>query len=112
MFNVLILKYGRSGTLWEGRFKSYLIQEEDYLLEVYRYIELNPVRAEMVNDPGEYRRPSYPINGFGKVSDLCTPHQEYLVWAKKPRNDWKHIVSLFLIKLMVNYWLPTKNLCK
>jgi len=47
-------EYRRSGTLCKGRFKSCLIQEERYLLEVYRYIELNPVRAEMVTDPGEY----------------------------------------------------------
>ncbi len=44
-------EYQRSRTLWEGRYKSCLIQEELYLLEVCRYIELNPVRAEMVADP-------------------------------------------------------------
>ena len=71
-------EYLRSGTLWEGRFKSCLIQEEQYLLEVYRYIELNPVRAEMVGDPGEYRWSSYRFNGLGTMSDLCTPHQLYL----------------------------------
>ena len=48
-------EYRRSGTLWEGRFKSCLVDSADYLLELYRYIELNPVRAQMVNDPGEYR---------------------------------------------------------
>ena len=71
-------EYQRSGTLWEGRYKSCLVQEERYLLEVYRYIELNPVRAEMVTDPGEYRWSSYQINALGKVSNLCTPHPEYL----------------------------------
>ena len=71
-------EYRRSGTLWEGRFKSCLVQYERYLLEVYRYIELNPVRAEMVKDPGEYRWSSYQINGQDNTSDLCTPHQEYL----------------------------------
>lgn len=71
-------EYRRSGTLWEGRFKSCLIQAERYLLEVYRYIELNPVRTEMVADPGDYRWSSYQINALGKVSELCTPHEEYL----------------------------------
>ena len=66
----------------EGRFKSCLVQEERYLLEVYRYIELNPVRAGMVTDPGEYRWSSYQINGLGKKSDLCTPHHEYLRLGK------------------------------
>ncbi len=46
--------YRRSGTLWEGRFKSCLVQNELYLLELYRYIELNPVRAGMVEEPSAY----------------------------------------------------------
>ena len=75
-------EYRRSGTLWEGRFKSCLIQGERYLLEVYRYIELNPVRAEMVADPGKYHWSSYQVNGLGKISDLCTPHEEYLRLGK------------------------------
>jgi len=71
-------QYRRSGTLWEGRFKSCLVQEIDYLLQLYRYIEFNPVRAGMVSDPGEYRWSSYQVNALGKRSDLCTAHQEYL----------------------------------
>jgi REP element-mobilizing transposase RayT len=49
-------------TLWEGRFKSCVIQSADYLLKCYRYIELNPVRASMVNYPDEYRWSSYHAN--------------------------------------------------
>jgi len=71
-------KYQRTGTLWEGRYKSCLVQAEQYLLEVYRYIELNPVRAGMVDDPGEYSWSSYQINALGRTSDLCAPHPEYL----------------------------------
>ena len=70
--------YKRSGTLWEGRFKSCLVQTEEYLLQLYRYIELNPVRANMVSDPAEYEWSSYQINALGKVSKLCTPHHIYL----------------------------------
>ncbi len=70
--------YQRSGTLWEGRYKSCLVQDERYLLEVYRYIELNPVRAEMVTDPEEYRWSSHVVNAKGEASSLCTPHPEYL----------------------------------
>ena len=40
--------YKRTGTLWEGRFESYLVEDKAYLLPLYRYIELNPVRAAMV----------------------------------------------------------------
>jgi putative transposase len=54
------------------------VEDETYLLELYRYIEMNPVRATMVDDPGDYRWSSYQVNGLGKVSDLCVPHREYL----------------------------------
>jgi putative transposase len=70
--------YKRSGTLWEGRFKSSLIQSEQYLLNVYRYIELNPVRANMVEQPNEYSWSSHNYNALGVENDLITPHQEYL----------------------------------
>lgn len=71
-------RYGRSGTLWEGRFRSCLVQDEVYLLQCYRYIELNPVRAGMVNDPTEYRWSSHRTNALGVESGLCTPHAAYL----------------------------------
>jgi REP element-mobilizing transposase RayT len=70
-FNVC---YGRSGTLWEGRYKSCLVQAEDYLLHLYRYIELNPVRANMIEDLADYHWSRYQINGLGKESELCTPN--------------------------------------
>ncbi len=70
--------YKRTGTLWEGRYKSCLVQEEGYLMEVYRYIELNPVRANMVDDPADYKWSSYQINALGKDTALCTPHELYL----------------------------------
>jgi len=89
-------EYQRSGTLWEGRYKSCLVQEERYLLEVYRYIELNPVRAEMVTDPGEYRWSSYKINALGKVSNLCTPHPEYLELGLEPLERRKNYHALFV----------------
>ncbi len=66
--------YQRTGTLWEGRFKSCLVQEDKYLLHLYRYIELNPVRAGMVEQPSDYSWSSYPINALGKKSELCTSH--------------------------------------
>lgn len=71
-------RWQRSGTLWEGRFKSCLVQNTEYLLHCYRYIELNPVRARMVTEPAEYRWSSYRSNGLGVGSSLLTPHPEYL----------------------------------
>ena len=88
-------QYQRSGTLWEGRYRSCLVQEERYLLEVYRYIELNPVRASMVDDPGEYVWSSYPINGLGKTSDLCHPHAEYLRLSKRKDHRMRRYKALF-----------------
>jgi putative transposase len=70
-------EYGRSGTLWEGRFRSCLTQEEAYVLACYRYIELNPVRAAMVKRPQDYRWSSYHANGLGKEDRLITPHEQY-----------------------------------
>ncbi|MFO7579948.1 transposase [Nitrosomonas halophila] len=71
-------RYQRTGTLWEGRYKSCLVQEEIYLLALYRYIELNPVRAGIVEQPSDYVWSSYASNAQGKVSELCTPHALYV----------------------------------
>ena len=68
----------RTGTLWEGRYRSCLVQPDSYLLEVYRYIELNPVRAALASNPVEFNWSSYQINASGKPSALCKPHAEYL----------------------------------
>lgn len=70
--------YQRSGTLWEGRFRSCLTQTEDYVLACYRYIELNPVRAGMVVRPQDYRWSSYHTNALGKASRFIVPHEQYL----------------------------------
>jgi putative transposase len=75
--------YRRSGTLWEGRFKSSIVQEQGYLLRCYRYIELNPVRAGMVRHPRDYRWSSYSANGEGNLSRLLNPHEEYLALGRE-----------------------------
>ena len=69
--------YWRSGTLWEGRFRSCLMQEETYLLACQRYIELNPIRAGMVEHPAEYRWSSYRSNAQGEYDELLNPHLIY-----------------------------------
>ena len=87
--------YKRSGTLWEGRFKSCLVQTEDYLIQLYRYIELNPVRANMVDEPCEYQWSSYQVNALGKASALCTPHPVYLAIHPQEKVRQKCYQSLF-----------------
>ena len=69
--------YQRSGTLWEGRYRSCIAQDERYVLACYRYIEMNPVRANMVEHPAEYPWSSYLVNAGGKLSDLVTLHKSY-----------------------------------
>jgi putative transposase len=70
--------YRRTGSLWEGRFRSSLVQTERYVLACYRYIELNPVRANIVRDPIDYSWSSYAINTGAKKSSWLAPHGEYL----------------------------------
>lgn len=70
--------YRRTGSLWEGRYKSSVVHAEDYLLSCQRYIELNPVRAGMVNDPGQYRWSSYRHNGLQMGDRRLTAHMLYL----------------------------------
>jgi putative transposase len=70
-------KYRRTGTLWEGRHRASLVQSERYLLTCMRYIELNPVRAQMVARPEEYRWSSYGVNAWSDHSWL-RPHEDYL----------------------------------
>ncbi|HAI68462.1 MAG TPA: transposase [Gammaproteobacteria bacterium] len=71
-------KYSKSGTLCSVRFKANSIDSEHYLLSCYRYIELNPVRAGIVEKPEEYQRSSYRCNAYGEKNDLITPHELYL----------------------------------
>ena len=69
--------YKRTGTLWEGRYKSCPTQAETYLLACQRYIELNPVRANMVNHPAEYKWSSYAANAQGADSEIIKIHSLY-----------------------------------
>jgi putative transposase len=70
--------YGRTGTLWDSRYKSSLVQAETYLLLCQRYIELNPVRAGMVSDPGEYAWSSYRANALALENPIVSAHPRYL----------------------------------
>ena len=73
------LRHQRTGTLWEGRYRSNLIESERYLLACMVYIDLNPVRAGMVDQPADFKWSSYR-HCIGQVSDkLVTPHA--LFWG-------------------------------
>jgi len=73
--------HGRSGTLWEGRFRSCVAASERYVLACYRYIELNPVRAGIVSLAHEYRWSSHRANAQADGDTLLAPHPAYLALA-------------------------------
>ncbi len=81
--------YQRSGTLWEGRFRSCIVQQKKYLFACQKYIEMNPIRVSMVEHPGEYRWSSYGRNAHGEKSKLIKPHSLYkkLGSTKKKRQE-------------------------
>ena len=70
-------KHGRTGTLWEGRFKNSVVDSDVYCLACYRYIELNPLRAGLVRNPVDYQWSSYRHNALGQTNQLITLHDTY-----------------------------------
>lgn len=77
-------RHGRTGTLWEGRYKACLVDSGSYFLACSRYIELNPVRVRMVAHAGDHPWSSYGANGNGCSDPLLTPHEEYLALGTDP----------------------------
>jgi putative transposase len=78
-------RYHRTGTLWEGRFKACLVDSGDHLMQCYRYIELNPVRAAMVAQAHDYPWSSHRANAFGEYDPLVSPHPTYLAISPDPQ---------------------------
>jgi putative transposase len=111
--------YQRTGTLWEGRFKSSLVDTNRYCLTCYRYIELNPVRAGMVRHPADYRWSSYHCNGLGKPDTLISPHDCWLLLGEDDQartaayealcKDVLEQADIEHIRHCVNTGLPTGN---
>lgn len=87
--------YRRTGTLWDSRYKSSLVQEDNYLLLCQRYIELNPVRAGMVDDPAHYRWSSYRANALGQSDMLISPHPLYTAMAVGDESRRENYRALF-----------------
>ena len=83
--------YHRSGSLWEGRYKSSLVDTEHYLLSCYRYIELNPVRAGISRLPQDYSYSSYHYNALGKNDSIVTPHIIYMRLTKNGTHAYKDL---------------------
>lgn len=111
--------YRRSGTLWESRHKASLIQAENYLFTCYRYIELNPVRAQIVSHPGDYHWSSYRYHAYGEPNRIIQDHIVYCQLDKNPearQAGYRDLfstdigkVSLHAIRKAVNFSLPLGN---
>lgn len=90
--------HDRSGSLWVGRYRSCLVQDEAYFLTCQRYIELNPVRAGMVEHPAAYRWSSYRANAHGGRTKL-QPHPVYLALGATAEARQSAYRALFETKL-------------
>lgn len=91
--------YRRTGTLWDSRYKSSLVHAETYLLTCQRYIELNPLRASMVDDPAHYRWTSYRSNALGQADSLLTPHALNLSLGRNDKDRQGAYRALFRSQL-------------
>jgi putative transposase len=94
--------YRRTGTLWDSRYKASVVHAESYLLLCQRYIELNPVRAAMVEDPAHYRWTSYRANALGQPNALLTPHPVYAALGSTPSVRQRAYRALFRTELEVD----------
>ena len=92
-------EYRRTGTLWEGRHKESLVDEDNYLLTCSRYIEMNPVSANMVKHPAEYRWSSFMHNASGESNRLITSHTIYKSLGKSDDSRQQVYSSLFQYEL-------------
>jgi putative transposase len=70
-------RHARTGTLWEGRFRTALITDDRYWLTCMRYVELNPVRAGIAKSAEQYRWCSYRAHAFGAPDPVITSHALY-----------------------------------
>ena len=107
--------YNRTGTLWQGRYKASLIQDDLYLLTCYRYVELNPVRAGMVRQPGDYPYSSYHHNAAGKMDNLLTEHSVYRSLAASPEQRRAAYRALFADEIasdILELVRDTTNACR
>ena len=93
---------GRTGALWEGRYYASYVDCDTYLLRCYRYIELNPVRAGMVNHPAEYPWSSFRANALGYPVAFLREHPVYLSMDATPERRMRAYRTLFDIPLTEN----------
>lgn len=107
-------KHQRTGTLWEGRYRASLVQDDLYFLACHRYIELNPVRAGMVAAPGDYPYSSFRCNARGQFDDLVTPHETYLSLAETTaarQEEYRRLFDLTMTSETLTLIREATNAC-
>jgi putative transposase len=88
-------KNERTGPLWDGRYHSVPIDTEAYFFACQRYVELNPVRANIVDEPGSYRWSSYPANAGLAADPLVSPHTLYFELGNSLSERYRAYRALF-----------------
>lgn len=91
--------HARTGTLWEGRFRSSLVDSETYLLACHRYIELNPVRAGIVDHPLAYSWSSHAHYAGGREDRLITPYPQYAGLGATHAERRESFAALFVVPM-------------
>ena len=76
--------YGSDDRLWEEDCEIRPVHARRYVLACMRYIELNPVRARLVQRPGDYRWSSFRANALGQEDAIVTPHPLYYALGRSP----------------------------
>ena len=111
--------YQRRGSVWEGQHKGNILESEAYFMICMRYIEMNPVRARMVDHPGQYRWSSYSANAQGMDNAILQPHALCLSLGETP--EARQAVyragfvaennpdELELIRACLHSWTPLGN---
>ena len=88
-------RHGRTGTLFEGRYRSTVIDSETYLFTCYRYIEENPVRAGLTIEPSIYRWSSNRANALGEEDSVLTPHEKFVALGTSAQERQSAYRALF-----------------
>lgn len=101
-FNYYKKTYGYTGCLWQRRFKSNLIDTDTYLLQCGKYIELNPVRAQIVSRPEEYHFSSYRYYACGKPDALITPSPAYLGLSSLEESRREQYIAFVVDSSIIN----------
>jgi putative transposase len=87
--------HGRTGSLWQGRYRASVVDSDRYLFACHRYIELNPVRAGLVAEPREYQWSSYHANALGAIDPLVTTHELYSALGEDAESRRRAYRALF-----------------